>query len=82
VPLRPSAGPELRDKLSMFCNVPVKAVIECRDVPHSIYELPLALQKEGMDTLVLRTLRAQKSSCHEKYLGGDRAPHRFARRTR
>jgi len=43
----------LRDKLSMFCNVPVKAVIECQDVPHSIYELPLALQKEGMDDLVL-----------------------------
>jgi CTP synthase len=31
----------------------VKAVIECRDVDHSIYELPLALQKEGMDELVL-----------------------------
>ncbi len=43
----------LRDKLSMFCNVPVKAVIECRDVDHSIYELPLALQKEGLDQLVL-----------------------------
>jgi CTP synthase len=44
---------DLRDKLSMFCNVPVKAVIECRDVAHSIYELPLALQKEGLDQLVL-----------------------------
>jgi CTP synthase len=44
---------DLRDKLSMFCNVPVKAVIECRDVEHSIYELPLALQKEAMDQLVL-----------------------------
>ncbi len=43
----------LRDKLSMFCNVPVKAVIECRDVDHSIYQLPLALQAEGMDQLVL-----------------------------
>jgi CTP synthase len=43
----------LRDKLSMFCNVPVKAVIECRDVDHSIYQLPLALQKEGMDDLVM-----------------------------
>jgi CTP synthase len=31
----------------------VKAVIECRDVDHSIYQLPLALQKEGMDQLVL-----------------------------
>ncbi|HTJ79149.1 MAG TPA: CTP synthase [Rariglobus sp.] len=42
----------LRDKISMFCNVPVKAVIECGDVD-SIYELPLALQKEGMDDLVI-----------------------------
>ncbi len=47
---------DLRDKLSMFCNVPVKGVIECRDVDHSIYELPLALQKEGMDQLVLDLL--------------------------
>jgi CTP synthase len=44
---------DLRDKISMFCNIPVKAVIECRDVEHSIYELPLALQKEGMDQLVV-----------------------------
>jgi CTP synthase len=47
---------DLRDKLSLFCNVPVKAVIECRDVAHSIYELPLALQKEGIDELVLDIL--------------------------
>ena len=47
---------DLREKLSLFCNVPVKAVIECRDVAHSIYELPLALQKEGMDQLVLDLL--------------------------
>jgi CTP synthase len=40
----------------MFCNVPVKAVIECRDVDSSIYQLPLALQKEGMDELVLELL--------------------------
>ncbi|HEY0944756.1 MAG TPA: CTP synthase [Opitutaceae bacterium] len=42
----------LRDKISMFCNVPVKGVIECRDV-ESIYELPLQLQKQGMDDLVI-----------------------------
>jgi len=42
----------MRDKISMFCNVPVKAVVECRDVS-SIYNLPLALQKEGMDDLVV-----------------------------
>jgi CTP synthase len=33
--------------------VPSKAVIECRDVDSSIYELPLQLQKQGMDSLVL-----------------------------
>ncbi len=42
----------MRDKISMFCNVPVKAVVECRDV-NSIYELPLALQAEGLDELVV-----------------------------
>jgi CTP synthase len=47
---------DLRDKLSLFCNVPVKAVIECRDVDTSIYQLPLALQAEGMDQLVLDLL--------------------------
>src|SRR6185295_18963622 len=43
----------MRQKISMFCNVPVKAVIECADVANSIYELPLALQKEGLDQLVV-----------------------------
>ncbi|MCX6938794.1 MAG: CTP synthase [Verrucomicrobia bacterium] len=42
----------VRDKLSMFCNVPVKAVVQCQDVS-SIYELPIALQEEGLDQLVV-----------------------------
>jgi CTP synthase len=44
---------DLRDKLSLYCNVPTGAVIECRDVEHSIYELPLALHKERMDEIIL-----------------------------
>jgi CTP synthase len=47
---------EMREKLSMFCNVPTKAVIEELDVEHSIYELPLMLQKEGLDQLVVNQL--------------------------
>ena len=47
---------ELREKLSLFCNVPVKAVIEERNVESSIYELPLMLQKEGLDDLVVEML--------------------------
>ena len=42
----------MRDKISMFCNVPVKAVIECQDVK-SIYELPIKLKEEGLDDLVV-----------------------------
>lgn len=45
---------EIRQKLSLFCNVPLDAVIEEQDVKHSVYELPLTLQKEGLDTLVIK----------------------------
>ena len=47
---------ELRQKISMFCNVPVEAVIEERDVEFSIYELPLMLERERLDSLVLEML--------------------------
>ena len=48
---------ELRQKMSMFCNVPFEAVIEELDVEHSIYEVPLMLQRERMDDLVCDRLR-------------------------
>ncbi len=48
---------ELRQKISMFCNVPFEAVIEEKDVDHTIYEVPLMLQRERMDDLVCETLR-------------------------
>jgi CTP synthase len=47
---------DLRQKISMFCNVPYEAVIEVKDVEHSIYELPLMLQRERMDELVCKYL--------------------------
>ena len=40
----------------MFCNVPYEAVIEEKDVEHTIYELPLMLQRERVDELVCRLL--------------------------
>src|SRR5690606_5256200 len=48
---------ELRQKLSLFCNVPVKAVIEEQDVEFSIYELPLMLRREKLDDLVVDYLK-------------------------
>jgi CTP synthase len=47
---------DLRQKISMFCNVPYEAVIEEKDVEHSIYEVPLMLQRERMDDLVCKLL--------------------------
>jgi CTP synthase len=48
---------ELRQKISMFCNVPYEAVVEERDVEHSIYEVPLMLQRERLDDLVCNLFR-------------------------
>ncbi|MCH2036632.1 MAG: CTP synthase [Puniceicoccaceae bacterium] len=48
---------EMREKLSLFCNVPVRAVIEEMDVQTSIYELPLALKAEKVDDLVVEHLK-------------------------
>ena len=50
-------GKDLRQKLAMFCNVQQEAVIEEKDVDHSIYEVPLMLQRERMDDLVCRILQ-------------------------
>jgi CTP synthase len=48
---------DLRGKLSLFCNVSKEAVIEERDVAHSIYEVPLMLKERGLDDLVVRRLQ-------------------------
>ena len=47
--------PEVRKKVALFCNVEPDAVIESLDVK-TIYEVPIRMQKEGLDTVVLRKL--------------------------
>ena len=44
-------------KLSLFCNVPRSCVIEELDVQNSIYEVPLELERQGLDLRVLELLR-------------------------
>ena len=46
----------MRKKLSLFCNVPLEAVIEASDVAHTIYEVPLRLQQEKLDEIVCKIL--------------------------
>lgn len=43
---------EMKDKISLFCDVPKEGVIEARDVDH-IYEIPLKFEEDGLSDLVL-----------------------------
>jgi CTP synthase len=45
----------LKDKMALFCNVPKDAVITAIDVD-TIYEVPLHLHQEGLDTKILELL--------------------------
>jgi CTP synthase len=52
-------GAEIRNKVSLFCSVEPRAVIEELDVRNSIYEVPLMLREQGLDALVLEKLGLQ-----------------------
>ena len=47
---------EDREKIALFCNVPIEAVIEEKDKDFSIYEVPLSLVDNGLDELIVRKL--------------------------
>ena len=42
-----------RAKISLFTNVPTKAVITALDAPNSIYDIPNMLYEEGLDDLIV-----------------------------
>lgn len=46
----------IKEKIALFCNVDLNAVIEARDVS-CIYEVPLALQEQKLDRLILHKLQ-------------------------
>ncbi len=46
---------EVKRKVALFCNVDADAVIESIDVS-TIYEVPLRMQAQGLDTVALRKL--------------------------
>lgn len=46
----------IREKLSLFTDVDIDAVIQCKDV-QNLYEVPLFLEKEGLAVQVLDRLR-------------------------
>ncbi|MBK98720.1 MAG: CTP synthetase [Balneola sp.] len=53
-----SLDESIRGKVASFCNVDIKDVIESIDA-RSIYEVPLLMQKEGLDTRVIEKLKLE-----------------------
>jgi CTP synthase len=49
---------DVRSKISLFCGVPPKAVIESRTV-ETIYEVPLAYEEAGLGEIVVDRLRLE-----------------------
>ncbi len=48
-------SPEMRDKLALFCDIDANAVIQNKNAA-SIYQVPLMMQDEGLDRIVLEKL--------------------------
>jgi CTP synthase len=46
---------EMKEKIALFCDVDVRAVITASDV-HSVYEVPLVFAEQGVDEIVLQLL--------------------------
>ncbi len=54
-----SISREDREKIALFCNVGIEAVIEEKDKDFSIYEVPLSLVENGLDTIIVKRLQLQ-----------------------
>lgn len=62
-----SLSDSVKDKISLFGNVPREAVIEEVDVEYSIYEVPLKLHEQGIDEMICKMLhlRSQKANLED-----------------
>ncbi len=49
---------EVRDKISLFCDIDPECVLEARDV-ECIYEIPIELERQGLAESVLKRLNMQ-----------------------
>jgi CTP synthase len=58
-----SLSEEIKDKISLFCSVRKEAVVDEVDVEHSIYEVPLSLSKQGLDSKICHMLGLPPSTC-------------------
>jgi CTP synthase len=47
--------PDMKEKIALFCDVDVAAVVTASDV-HSVYEVPLVFAEQGVDEILMRLL--------------------------
>jgi CTP synthase len=57
---------DVREKLSLFCNVDAANVIDLADVPVSVYEVPQVLVKQDVHTLLCKRLGLPARECDMK----------------
>jgi len=57
-----SMSREDREKIGLFCNISIDAVIEEKDKDFSIYEVPLSLVENSLDELIVKRLQLPASS--------------------
>lgn len=53
---------EIKEKISLFCNVDKNAIIEEKDVKPYLYEIPLILMEQGLDKLIIQKLQLKTSN--------------------
>lgn len=51
-----SLSDDIKEKLSLFCNVDIESIIEEKDVKPYLYEIPLLLVEQGIDKIILKKL--------------------------
>lgn len=56
---------EIKEKISLFCDVEPEAIIQSKNVD-LIYEVPLTLKEQNLDTLILEKLKLKENIREEK----------------
>lgn len=59
-------GDTIKDKISLFCDLPKENIIESLDV-ENIYKIPLAYHDEGIDEIILRQFKMDVKPANLKY---------------
>ncbi|MBP2653210.1 MAG: synthase [Firmicutes bacterium] len=54
-------SPDMREKMALFCDIDINAVIQNKNAS-SIYQVPLMLEEEGLDRIVLEKLKLKNGN--------------------